>query len=143
FLCAFWRVGMGVQTHPVSHLAAKQLIDGHTERLALDIPQRHFDAGHGAAADNAGHAMAHHAQIHFLPEFFDLKWVLTDENARQVMDCGFYNARPTAGFAHAINARVSEDFDKTPVARLPAGTIRHTGMHEIGLDLSDFHGFSR
>ncbi len=39
-----WRV----DRDPVADLAAEQHPDRHAERLALDVPKRHVDAGHGA-----------------------------------------------------------------------------------------------
>ena len=36
-------VRVGVELHPVPHLAAQQLVYRHPQRLPLDIPQRHID----------------------------------------------------------------------------------------------------
>ena len=44
---------MGIDAHPVAHLAAEQLPDRHAQRLALDVPQRVLDARHGGEADRA------------------------------------------------------------------------------------------
>ena len=34
------RAGVGVDAHAIARWAAEQLVDGHAERLALDVPQR-------------------------------------------------------------------------------------------------------
>ena len=45
---------------------------GVFERLALDVPQRHVDAAHGARADHAGDAVRHLGDHHLLPELLDV-----------------------------------------------------------------------
>ena len=130
---------MGVEADPVTQRAAEQRGDGQIERLALDVPERHFDGGQCAAADHAGHAVAHHGDKELLPELFDLERVLADEQGRQVAHRGFDDPRPAAAFAHPVNAFVGMDFDKEPIAGAPSRRIGYVGVHEKCLNIGNLH----
>ena len=120
-------------------MTAQQIPDRRVERLAFDVPERHLDGGQRAAAHDAGHAVAHHGQIELLPHFFDLHGIFANQQRRQIFDRRLHNTGPAAALANAIDAFVGEDLDKEPVACIPA-TAAGSGIHQIRLDLCDFHG---
>jgi hypothetical protein len=66
---------------PVANLAAQQVVDRGIERLALDVPQRHLDAGLGLLD-------AVECLIHPGDEMGDAERVLADHGRRQHVDVG-------------------------------------------------------
>jgi len=69
--------GVLVDAHFVARLAAEQLPDGHTERLALDVPERVLDPGDGRVGDNAAREAGR--VVHELPEELDIARVAADQ----------------------------------------------------------------
>ena len=139
FSGAFFFVRMRVDAHLVAHLAAQQIPHGLPQRLALDVPQCHLDAGHSAAADDAGHAVAHDGHLHFAPQFLDMEGVFADHKGSHIVNGGFDDARPAGGFADAVDALVCFDFGEEPVARRPAAGFGWGGVHEVSFDRGYFH----
>ena len=153
------RVGVAIDAHAVADLAAEQVPHRRAERLALDVPQRHVDAGHGAAADRAEHAVAHDGGLHLLPELLDMGRVLADEHGLEVLDGGLDHPRPAGALADAGDALVGVDLDEQPVAHAAEGGVgdarrrllrpgrvgcpslrlRRAGMHQERADIGDLH----
>ena len=115
-LIPFRRSRMGVELHLVADRAAEQLVYRHAQRLALQIPERHLDAGHGAAADDTGHAVAHHRGHDLLADALDPERIVPDEDGTQVPDRGFRDARPAARFTDAVDPFVGDHLHEQPVA---------------------------
>ena len=116
FDSTFSMMRMRISPDAVVDFAAQQIPYRGIERLALDVIQGHVNRGHCAAAHHAGHAMSHRRQQNLLPDLLDVKRVFADEQGGDVLNRGLNHARPTAAFAHAINAFVREHFDEEPVA---------------------------
>ena len=124
---------MGVDRHPVAHLAAQQPPDRQAERLAEDIPQRHLDAGDGAHADGAEppEAVLGQGAIGLL----DVAGVEPDQQRRQVIDTAAHGAGLPLQrrLAPAMEARlVGIDAYEDPVAE--------PRVDDMGGDGSDLHG---
>jgi len=62
-------VGVPVDGHALATFAAKQLVQGHPGQLALDVPQRHVNAGDGVVLDRAIAPVG--ILVHQLPKLFD------------------------------------------------------------------------
>ncbi len=99
---------MGVEPRLVSDRAAEQLIDGHTQALALDVPERDVDRGDGAGNGGAREVMR---ALHHVPVVLDVARGLADEVLAEFSDGG--GARldmpPGTGFADAGNADIRLD----------------------------------
>src|SRR4029078_4682448 len=67
----------------VAGLAAKQLVDGHAERLALDVPEGDVD-GRDRAHD--GRTPEVPGAVHNVPVVLDPRWVLPDEVVAELGD---------------------------------------------------------
>ena len=87
-------IGVGIDTNLVAHLAAQQVPHRHAQYFSLDVPQGHVDAGHGASAHRAGHAMHHDGRHHALPQALDMCGVLADQDALEVLHRRLDHARP-------------------------------------------------
>ncbi|MPN40154.1 hypothetical protein SDC9_187690 [bioreactor metagenome] len=116
-------------------LSAKQLIQRHVQRLALDIPAGHIQrahaAEHRAAAALAPKGFAHH----FFPDRLGIEGVGADEHGRQLLEhtvsgisalavsqrafaeavkaliginLGDYGAPGASAFIHALNKTVEQ-----------------------------------
>ena len=75
----FGCAGVRVHAYLAAHLAAQEAPHRNAQYLAFDVPQRHVNAGHGAGAYRARHAMAHDGDLHFLPEPLYMLRVFTDQ----------------------------------------------------------------
>ena len=75
---------MGVDADPVARRAAEQLVDGHAQGLALDVPEGHVDAAQGAGQDRA--AAVEGVAVDRLPVVDDLARVLADEVGLDLLD---------------------------------------------------------
>ena len=124
----------------VAHLAAQQLVDGHAQRLALDVVEGHLDTGRGAVLDRT--AACEVVVVHRLPELFDAEGVLADDQLAKLLDHRNDSHRATGRVAPADNALVSLNLDKDKV---PGREVEHrvngdAGRGRDGADLGDFHG---
>src|SRR5262249_34825458 len=143
-------VAVAVDADAVAHLTAEQVPDRRSQRLPLDVPERHVDAGHRPGADDAGHAMTHDGAEHLLPELLDMRRILADEHRREILHRALDAPRPAAALADPGDAGVGIDLDEEPVAAprprpgiaLRAGAVRggigllrrELRLHEEGLD---------
>src|SRR5215469_13391791 len=102
---------MRVDSRPVARLAAEQLVDRHTKRLALEVPQRGVDAA-DCAQQNWSTA-PESAPVHVLPDVFDRERVTADDELLQMLVCAEDAMIATAqtAFADAVDARVGLDLD--------------------------------
>ena len=80
------RLEVAVHAHLVAVSAAEHFKDRHVIVLALDVPERHFDAGDGGAEDGA--AAVEGAAVHTLPEVLYLQRVCADEHGSELIDGG-------------------------------------------------------
>ena len=69
---------------PVAELAAQQFVDGHLERLALEIPQRDLDAGERGDQRAGEAALEDEAAAQFLEERVDRERIAADEPRREL-----------------------------------------------------------
>ena len=120
---------MSVHADAVPAFAAEHLIYGHMVILALDIPQRLFDAADGAHLHRP--AAVKGAPVHQLPQGLDPSRILTDQHGFQLADRGFHGARVPFedGFSPAADALVRADFQKLPAR----GDVKQ-------IKTRDFHG---
>ncbi|MNO95535.1 hypothetical protein D3C76_871800 [compost metagenome] len=113
-------VGRAVAADPrihadlVPHLATQQVTDRHTQRLALDVPQRLVDTGQGAHVDRAATVEA--AAIEHGPDVFDVARVFADQVVGQFFNGGSNRVR--AAFDHGLtpagHAFVGLDLEEAP-----------------------------
>ena len=113
----------------IALLAAQQLVDRHSERLALDVVQGDVDRRDRSLQDAATLEIL--AAIHLLPDAADLHRVLADEKLAVVLDGADHRllARRQSAFAPAVHALVGFDLDD----QLVAGA----DPNRIGLDGGD------
>ncbi len=110
---------VGIDAHPVAHLAAEQTPDRHAEMLAEDVPERDLDARDGAHADGAEPPEA--LLLHDADGLLDVARVAPDQQRRQVLDGADHGARLPfeRRLAPAEQARiVGLDPHEHPVAHL-------------------------
>ena len=117
----------------VALLAAEELIDGHAERLALDVIQGNVDRRDGGRHHPA--ALEVVRAVHLLPERADVHRVPADQELAEVADGALDRqlARGQAGLAPAVDALVGLDLDDELIAADQGG---------IGLDVPYLHGRS-
>ncbi len=123
-----------VEADPISKGSAKQLVDGDTERLCLEVPQRQFDPGDPLV----GHAAEVRARdaIHVPVQPLYGSRVLADQHLLVIADRGGDAARvaPIAALAPAHQAILRLDLDEGPCS--PASiTLKR-------LDPPDLHSFT-
>ena len=132
----------GISTEIIVHLSAQQRVDGHAQRLALDIPQGNVDAtdtcvDHGASA-HAPEGLAENG----LPNLLIVHGVHTDDLLGKIL----HHAEPGAPALAVGQTYLPEsadpligihpDDDRTPSAA--GGPCVSTGdLHDIYAD--DFH----
>ena len=124
----------------VAHLAAQQLVDGHPQRLALDVIERHLDTRRGAVLDRT--AASEVVVVHRLPELFDAEGVLADDQLAKLLDHRDDSHRAAGRVAPAGDAFVSLNLDEDKV---PGREVEHRvdgdpGRGRNGADFGDFHG---
>ncbi len=122
---------MRIADNLVAHLVAEQVVNGHAERLALDVPQGDVDGGDGRGEDALCREEA--AAEEHLPDVFAVHGVLADEQRLEVLDRADHRqfAAGNAGLAHAVQPLVRVHHDKQEVA-MPA-------PYRVALDVSDLH----
>ena len=115
----------------VANATAQQLIDGHAEGLALDVPQGDVDGGDCGAQHALGREEA--AAEEELPDVFDTKGVLSDEDLLKVLECADHGlfAAGQAGLSHAVDTLVGVNDDEEKVTM--------TGPDGIGGNVSYLH----
>ena len=129
---------MAVEADTVTHLAAQQVPDRRVQGLALQVPERQLDAGDGARADHARHAVALRGGEQLLPDPLDQERVLTDDQRLQVLDRGLHDPRPAPALADAVQPGVGMDLHEQPVA--PAGPLGRAAVNQERADIGDAHG---
>src|ERR1700734_2416807 len=108
---------MRVDTHAIARGAAQQLIDGNSERLALDVPQRLIDAAQGAREDWT--AAIEGMTVDGLPMVSDAARILADQVRLDFLDCLAAGERAAFGdgLSKPDNSGVRVDLEEHP-ARL-------------------------
>ena len=67
-------------------LSAQKPVDGHTQRLSLDIQQSDIDGAHGGVNHDAPAAeMAVKAIVKVLPDHLVVQWILSQNHLRKVL----------------------------------------------------------
>ena len=111
---------------------ADEVVDGNSERLALDVPAGELDAGYAHLRDAAGHGAE--VSVHIEVQLFDGFRVFADEQGLEV----FYQPDQRAGgdagpeLAVSGNALVGANGGEQPRA---APAINHEDFY-----VGDFHG---
>ena len=107
----------GIDADAVAALAAEQLMHRHTQRLALDVPQRLVDAGERAHVHAA--AAIEPAAIQHRPVILDLVRVLADQIVGQFLHLGGDSCG--AAFDHRLaparDALIGIDLQEQPARR--------------------------
>lgn len=96
-------------------LPAQQLVDGNAQRLALDVPQRHFDASERAHEHHAAAPVG--VAVDPVPKFLDVVRIPADEVAFEFLDC-LHNGRLSvfeSRLADAGDAFVGKNLHENPV----------------------------
>ena len=132
--------GVAVEADADAHLAAQQVPDRPVQRLALQVPERQLDAGDGARADHAGHAVALRGGVQLLPDPLDQERVLAHDQQLQVLDRGLHDPRPAPALADTVEPGVGMDLHEQPVA--PAGPFGRAAGNQERADVGDAHGQS-
>ena len=112
---------MGVADDLVSHRTSQQLVDGHVQRLALDVPQGDVDGAYGTGIDLVRWKEA--APEHMLPQPLGAERVLPDDDLREVLD-GLADGRTPvadAHFAETVEAFVRLDLYDEILAAVAVG----------------------
>ena len=130
-------VGGGIGAGPsigadgVAHGPAPQLIDGHVEQLACDVPQRLLDAADGGEIGDAFPAGDH---LPLAPEQFDGARVLAHKDALHLLQRAQHGEflALQRGLAHALHALIGIDLDEDVIA---GPEIYHEGAN-----VGDLHG---
>jgi hypothetical protein len=117
---------VGVDAHLVARGAAEQLVDGHAEQLALDVPEGLLDAAQHARED--GSAAVERVPVNRLPVVHHVPRILADEVGLHLGDgrCAGLGAALENGVAGADDAGVGVHLEEQP-ARL----------HENGFEFRD------
>ena len=103
--------GGGVDADLGSDCTAKEFVDGHAERLSLDVPQCDIECGYRAHLGAAISGVIGESE-HRLPMSFDRERVATDEQwAEVVMYSRFDDRGGVEGFAETDNALVGVDLN--------------------------------
>jgi len=111
------RAGVGVDAGAGARRAAEQLVDGHTQRLAFDIPKGLVHPADRAREDRA--TPVERVPVHRLPMMGHRAGVLADQVGRQFLDGGGDRFGPAFHdrFSQAGDACVGVDLEEEP-ARL-------------------------
>ena len=108
-------VGVAVEPHAVAAGAAQEVVDGAAEGLSHDVPQRDFDAAYGGY-HRPGLADLVQGVIHAVVEVLDVKGVLSDHQAAELLDGP--GDDPTSGpvgrVSHPHQAFVGEHLQQNP-----------------------------
>jgi hypothetical protein len=120
------RVGVRIDAHAGARRPAKQLVNGHAERLAFDVPKRLVHAADGAGED--GPAAIERMPIHRLPMMRDRTRVFAHEVGRE-----FFNGRGD-GLRAAFNDRFAQPGDAGVGVNLQEQPAR---LDENGFDFGD------
>ena len=101
----------------IPHLSAEHLVDGNTQRLALDIPQSHLDAANGRHLNRAA---SHILEVmkERLPMLLDLERILADKQFAKLFDHVRYGKRTDRGFTPAHQALVRLNLHVDVVSRV-------------------------
>src|SRR5229473_3761656 len=128
-------IGVAVDQDGVARRAPEQLIDGHVEGFALDVPERGVDRGDGGHGDGA--AAPVRAFIEVLPSVFDAARVAADEKRDDVIgeiagDSEF--AAVERGVTQAVDAVFGGDFERDKVSAWAADDYFGVGYAHRGLN---------
>ena len=120
------RAGVRIDAHAGAGRAAEQFINGHAERLALDVPKRLVHAADGAGEDRP--AAIERVPIHRLPVMRDRARVFADQIRREFLDGRGDGLRAAFDdrFAQSDDAGVGVDLQEEPAR-----------FDEEGFDLGD------
>ena len=132
-------MGVSIDSDPIAHLTAKQLADRYIEGFAFDVPQGHLDAGHGATADDTGHAVTHDRAQHLMPDALDGEGILADNDGGQIFDSRLDHSRPATGLANPVDAAIRLYPHEEPVARVPATDLRRRCIDQKRFNLGNLH----
>ena len=120
---------VAVEGEPVVEAAAEQVVDRQAERLAAQVPEGDVHAA-DQGGDEAERAERVEAGVELVPEIFDARRVLADEQrADPAGGGGDHGAvRPGGDLADAMNAGVGVDAEEDPrIARAGEMIGRHAG----------------
>ncbi len=120
-----------VTDHLVARQPAQQLVDRHTQRLALDVPERNIDRRHRRGQDTLGGEEA--APEELLPDVFDAKGVLADQERLEMLDRTDDGKLPPGEprLPHTVIALIGVHHDKQEIT-MPT-------PDRVGLDIRDPH----
>ena len=76
-------VGVPVDHRRLAALPAPEVVDRHPGDLALDVPERHVDAGDGVVEDRPGPPIR--VDGHHVPQVLDVGGVAADEERREIL----------------------------------------------------------
>src|SRR6266540_5469363 len=122
-----------IANHPLTDSPTQQLVDRHTQRPALDVPECDVDRRDGRGDDVAAGEEA--APIHQLPEVLDTRRVLTDDLGLEVLERPENRMGPISdpSLADAADAIVRVDYAEDIVAAVDLDGER--------LESGDLHGW--
>ena len=138
----------GVTAELLVEAPAEEFPDGQSERLALDVPERHVDAAHGVDADAPSSGVDVGA-VHLVPKVFGLEGVFAQDDFPQArgrgvrkgaFDYALHGQRRGVHFADAGDARVGRDLHNERVLAAVA-LFLHLFLAEVNrFDAGDLHG---
>ena len=116
-LCDVAPGSMGIDQDMVAALAAEQVVDRDTERLALDVPKRHIDGRDGGHGNRPSPPVR--TAIEIMPDVFSLKRIAPDQARNEVIlqiadDCQLASIQ--GRIAQAVDALVGFDFQGHEIA---------------------------
>ena len=123
---------MRVADNLVTDQAAQQIVDGHIERLALNVPQGDVNGRHGRGEDTLRREEA--AAEEKLPDVLNTEGILPNQNVAEILHRADYGqfAAGDACFAHPVDPLICVHHHKEEI---PSAT-----PDGVTLYVCDFHG---
>ena len=132
---------IGIRSKLLVESAAQQIVYGLIQGFANNVPASHLDGAHSRGIGHTGVPVIVASTVHSLPQQFNVKRVLTDnEFLRQVLNHFDVHVHPRPGvhgtLAETHESLVCSQFDEKPAAPPAIGTL--VPDHNC-LDIDDFH----
>ena len=123
---------MRVADNLVTDQAAQQIVDGHIERLALNVPQGDVDGRHGRGEDTLRREEATAEED--LPDVLNPEGIHADQDIAKILHGADHGQFPTgdACFAYAVDPLIGVHHHKEEI---PSAT-----PDGVTLYVCDFHG---
>ena len=133
----------GVGLDPVAHPSAQKDGHRHAEVPALDVPERHVDAGQRRDGQPA-HPLVAQEVVGLGPEHLGLERIASDEPRRIGGDNRGVGARRAKAFAPADRAVLADHLDQKVAAMIEPGRgafegLGQTVFQDVGADVGDLH----